>query len=63
MGRITRAQYNHILEMQLAGKGLDEIQAYMADCILANDGVLSFADLLEVEKERVEKERKESMED
>lgn len=57
MGRITTAQYNHILEMRAAGKSLEEIQAYMADCILANDNVLSFADLLEVEKERVEKEK------
>jgi len=33
MGRITRAQYNHILEMRLAGKSLEEIQAYMARCV------------------------------
>lgn len=33
MGRITRAQYEHILEMRLAGKSLEEIQAYMAKCV------------------------------
>jgi len=55
MQDITDAQFDHILKMRSAGKSLEEIQAYMADCILAND--------LEVEKERVEKERKESMED
>jgi len=57
MGRITQAQYKHILNMRKAGRPLEEIQAYMADCILANDNVLSFADLLEVEKEQVEKEQ------
>jgi len=55
MRDITDAQFKHILEMRRAGASLENIQAYMADCILAND--------LEVEKERVEKERKESMED
>jgi len=34
MGRITTAQYNHILKMRLAGKSLEEIQAYMAKCLL-----------------------------
>jgi len=63
MRDITDAQFDHILKMRSAGKSLEEIQAYMADCILANDDVLSFADLLEVEKERVEKERKDSVED
>jgi len=63
MQDITQAQYKHILNMRKEGKSLKEIQAYMADCILANDNVLSFADLLEVERERVEKKREDSMED
>ena len=33
MDKITTAQYNHILEMRLAGKSLEDIQAYMAKCV------------------------------
>ena len=59
MNRLTTAQYNHVLEMRLAGCTLQKIQAYMADCILPNDKTPSSA----VERKRVERKKKESMED
>ena len=33
MEKITTAQYNHIIQMRLAGRTLAEIQAYMAKCV------------------------------